>query len=77
MKANLSGIIWSVAPVSATRREVRTRQWSKDARMECAGGLFRSAKTFLGRQMVRTHWGPCCKVAGVDIDDWQEGGGSG
>ncbi len=73
----MSGIIWSVALVFAMRREVCTWQWSKDAGMECAGGSFRSAKTFLGRQMVRTLWGPCYKVDGIDIDDWQEGGGSG
>jgi hypothetical protein len=31
----------------------------------------------LGRQMVRTLWGSRCKAAGVEINDWQEGSGSG
>jgi hypothetical protein len=41
-----------------------------------AGGLFRRAKTFLGRQMVHTPWGSHCGMAGVEMDDWQEGSGT-
>jgi hypothetical protein len=52
------------------------QQWYMDAGMECSGGLFRSAKTFLGRQMVCTPWGSHCGMAGVVMDDWQEGGGT-
>jgi hypothetical protein len=52
MKADLSGIIWSVAPVSATRRLVRGRWASEKVLIECDGGLLRRAMTFLGRQIV-------------------------
>jgi hypothetical protein len=57
MKADLSEIIWSVAPVSATRRLVWGRWASEKVLIECDGGLLRRAVTFLGRQIVVTPLG--------------------
>ncbi len=54
MKADLLEFIWSVAPVSATRRLVRGRWASEKVLIECDGGLLRRAMTFLGRQIVGT-----------------------
>jgi hypothetical protein len=57
IKADLSGIIWSVAPVSATRRLVQGRWASENVLMECARGLFRSPMACLGRHIVVTSLG--------------------
>ena len=57
IKADLSGIIWSVALVSATRRFVGGRWASENVLIECAGGLFRSAMKCLGRHIVVTPLG--------------------
>jgi hypothetical protein len=48
MKALLLGIMWSVAPVSATRRLVQGQSLVDTNAMECAGGLLRSGMTHLG-----------------------------
>ncbi len=57
MKADLSGIIWLMTPVSATRRLVRGQWASEKVLIECDGGLLRRAMTFLGRQIVVTPLG--------------------
>jgi hypothetical protein len=68
MKADLSGSMWSVAPESVTRRDVRLQLNAVNGAIECAGGLLRRACTFLGRHMVRTLQGSSCVVCDVEFD---------
>ncbi len=56
MNADLSGSMWSVAPVSATSKDVCfvvPWKWTT----ECDGGLFSKARTVLGRYTVLTPLG--------------------
>ncbi len=57
MKGDLSGIIWSVAPVLATRRLVQGQWASENVLMECTRGLLRSAMMCLGTHIVVTPLG--------------------
>jgi hypothetical protein len=68
MKADLSGSMWSVAPDSATRRDVQLRLNAVNGAIECTGGLLRRACTFLGRHTVQTLRGSSCIVCDVDLD---------
>ncbi len=52
MKADVSGIMWSVAPVSATRTLVHGRRASANRLIEFDWGSWSRAMTFAGRQMV-------------------------
>jgi hypothetical protein len=54
MKADLSGSIWSVAPVSVTRRRNCSWYLSDKTAMECAGGLLSNVMTCFGRETVQT-----------------------
>jgi len=76
MNADLSGSMWSVAPESATSREV----WGKRLVGEttaCDGGFFNRARTVLGRYTVLTpggslRAGPPMTEQGEGVEDWAE-----
>jgi hypothetical protein len=52
MNANLWGIMWSVAPVSATRILVEGLNLGTANAIECAGGLVRRAMTCFGSLII-------------------------
>ncbi len=74
MKADLLGSMWSVAPESATKRDVRLHLNAVNGTIECAGGLLRRACTFLGRHAVKTLQGSSCVVCDVDLDTEEDVG---
>ncbi len=57
MNADLFWIMWSVAPVSATRRLEAGRDVRNANAVECAGGLARRARTSFGSRIVLTPLG--------------------
>jgi len=57
MKADLSGIMRSVAPVLAMRRLVRGRSLLDMNAIECVGGVLRRVMTSFGSCTVRTPFG--------------------
>jgi hypothetical protein len=63
MNADLSGRMWSVAPKSATSKEVCLTLPRKRT-IECGGELFGNARTVLGRYMVLTLLG-----SNLDLDE--------
>ncbi len=52
MNANLCGIMWSIAPVSATWRLVAGQDLRSANAVKCAGGLLRRARTSFGSWIV-------------------------
>ncbi len=52
MNANLCRIMWSVAPVSATRRLVAGRDLRNANAVKCAGGLLRRARMSFGSWII-------------------------
>jgi hypothetical protein len=57
MKADLSEIMWSIAQVSAIRRDMQGSFHVSRKEMECAEGLLRRAKTILGSRAIQTPLG--------------------
>jgi hypothetical protein len=57
MNADLCGIMWSVAPVSATRRLEAGRDLRNANAVDCTGGLARRARTSFGSWIVLTPLG--------------------
>jgi hypothetical protein len=47
----------------------------------CWNGMCRRViqerQDLFGKAYGPTLWGPCCKVTGVDVENWQEGSGNG
>ena len=66
MKANFLGNMWSVAPESATRRDVRLRWSVVKGLIACDRGLLSRACTFFGRQTVQTPRRSSCVICDVD-----------
>ncbi len=54
MNANLCGIMWSVAPVSAMRRLVAGQDLRSANAVECTGGLLRRSRRSFGSWIVLT-----------------------
>jgi hypothetical protein len=57
MNADLCGIMWSIAPVSATRRLVAGQDLRNAIAIKCAGGLLRRVRTSFGSWIVLTPFG--------------------
>jgi hypothetical protein len=61
MKADLSGIMWLVAPVSATRRDVQGCFKASRKEMEYAGGFIEEGQDYLGEthgtNFIGIRWG--------------------
>ena len=67
MNADLSGSMWSVAPESATSKEV-CLALPREQTIECGGGLFSKARTVLGRYTVLTPLGSILDLVASELD---------
>ncbi len=65
MNANLCGIMWSVAPVSAMRRLVAGQDLRSANAFKCTGGLLRRARLSFGSWIVLTPFGL------IEVEWWQ------
>jgi len=68
MKKDFLGNMWSMAPESATRRDVRLRWSVVKGAIECAGGLLSGDCTFFERRKVQTTRGSSCVICDVGRD---------